>query len=75
MQKLQAEEQKIVLDRLISSVDDDWEKFFNRVRRRFERLVFAAYLIIIIIANSLLISFIFYLTLLLRTWMRPVMVR
>ncbi|GER27852.1 ABC transporter family protein [Striga asiatica] len=35
--KLQAQEQKIVLDRLINSVDDDWEKFFSRVRRRFER--------------------------------------
>ncbi|KAL8037545.1 hypothetical protein ABFX02_11G046400 [Erythranthe guttata] len=38
VQKLEAEEQKIVLDRLISSVDDDWEKFFNRVRRRFDRV-------------------------------------
>ncbi|CAA0839395.1 ABC transporter G family member 32 [Striga hermonthica] len=36
--KLQAQEQKIVLDRLINSVDDDWEKFFSRVRRRFERV-------------------------------------
>ncbi|KAL0345247.1 UNVERIFIED_CONTAM: ABC transporter G family member 32 [Sesamum radiatum] len=36
---LQAEEQKIVLDRLINSVDDDWESFFARVRRRFDRLV------------------------------------
>ncbi|KAL8497933.1 hypothetical protein ACS0TY_021327 [Phlomoides rotata] len=38
VQKLQAEEQKIVLDRLINSVDDDWEKFFSRVRRRFDRV-------------------------------------
>ncbi|KAL0427048.1 UNVERIFIED_CONTAM: ABC transporter G family member 32 [Sesamum latifolium] len=36
---LQAEEQKIVLDRLINSVDDDWESFFARVRRRFDRVV------------------------------------
>ncbi|XP_011078340.1 ABC transporter G family member 32 [Sesamum indicum] len=35
---LQAEEQKIVLDRLINSVDDDWENFFTRVRRRFDRV-------------------------------------
>ncbi|PIN11340.1 Pleiotropic drug resistance proteins (PDR1-15), ABC superfamily [Handroanthus impetiginosus] len=34
--KLQAEEQKIVLDRVINSVDDDWEKFFARLRRRFD---------------------------------------
>ncbi|XP_051148620.1 ABC transporter G family member 32 [Andrographis paniculata] len=36
--KLQAEEQRIVLDRLIRSVDDDWEKFFTRLRRRFDRV-------------------------------------
>ncbi|KAL3629591.1 hypothetical protein CASFOL_026813 [Castilleja foliolosa] len=38
--KLQAEEQKIVLDRLINSIGDDWENFFSRVRRRFNRSVF-----------------------------------
>ncbi|KAL3629592.1 ABC transporter G member 32 [Castilleja foliolosa] len=36
--KLQAEEQKIVLDRLINSIGDDWENFFSRVRRRFNRV-------------------------------------
>lgn len=39
--KMQLEEQKVVLDRLIKSVDDDWEKFFSRLRRRFERFVFS----------------------------------
>lgn len=37
--KMLAEEQRIVLDRLVNSVDDDWEKFFTRVRRRFDRFV------------------------------------
>ncbi|KAG8367402.1 hypothetical protein BUALT_Bualt16G0068200 [Buddleja alternifolia] len=36
--KLQAQEQKILLDRLINSVEDDWDKFFTRVRRRFQRV-------------------------------------
>ncbi|KAH6803219.1 pleiotropic drug resistance 4 [Perilla frutescens var. frutescens] len=36
--KMLAEEQRIVLDRLVNSVDDDWEKFFTRVRRRFDRV-------------------------------------
>ncbi|XP_016442240.1 ABC transporter G family member 32 isoform X2 [Nicotiana tabacum] len=36
--KLQNDERKVVLDRLVKSVDDDWEKFFNRMRLRFERV-------------------------------------
>ncbi|KAL3532403.1 hypothetical protein ACH5RR_005924 [Cinchona calisaya] len=36
--KLQVQERKVVLDRLVNSVDDDWEKFFNRMRRRFDRV-------------------------------------
>ncbi|KAL3825129.1 hypothetical protein ACJIZ3_021158 [Penstemon smallii] len=36
--KLQAQQQRIVLERLINSVEDDWEKFFFRLRRRFERV-------------------------------------
>lgn len=51
--KLQAEEQKIVLDRLINSVDDDWEKFFTRVRRRFDRFVFAPTSSFLISGNNL----------------------
>ncbi|KAK4479170.1 hypothetical protein RD792_014681 [Penstemon davidsonii] len=35
---LQAQQQRIVLERLINSVEDDWEKFFFRLRRRFERV-------------------------------------
>lgn len=38
--KLQNDERKVVLDRLVKSVDDDWEKFFNRMRLRFERFFF-----------------------------------
>ncbi|XP_041005142.1 ABC transporter G family member 32 isoform X2 [Juglans microcarpa x Juglans regia] len=34
--ELQAQEQKLVLDRLVSSVDDDPELFFDRMRRRFD---------------------------------------
>lgn len=40
VEEMLAEEQRIVLDRLVNSVDDDWEKFFTRVRRRFDRFVF-----------------------------------
>nr|XP_027071225.1 ABC transporter G family member 32-like isoform X1 [Coffea arabica] len=36
--KLQVQERKVVLDRLVNSVDDDWEKFFKRMRRRFDRV-------------------------------------
>lgn len=35
--KLQVQERKVVLDRLVNSVDNDWEKFFHRMRRRFDR--------------------------------------
>ncbi|KAK4604273.1 hypothetical protein RGQ29_012679 [Quercus rubra] len=34
--ELQAQEQKLVLDRLVTSVDDDPERFFRRMRSRFE---------------------------------------
>lgn len=34
--ELQAQEQRLVLDRLINSVDDDHERFFDRMRKRFE---------------------------------------
>jgi hypothetical protein len=34
--ELEAREQRLVLDRLINSVDDDPERFFNRMRRRFD---------------------------------------
>ncbi|KAM0969496.1 hypothetical protein ACFX13_018009 [Malus domestica] len=34
--ELEAKEQKLLLDRLISSADDDPEQFFNRMRRRFD---------------------------------------
>ncbi|XP_019192543.1 PREDICTED: ABC transporter G family member 32 isoform X2 [Ipomoea nil] len=36
--KLENEERKVLLGRLFDSVDDDWERFFNRMRRRFERV-------------------------------------
>lgn len=38
--KLEAQEQNVILDRLINSVDSNWEKFFTRVRRRFDRYIF-----------------------------------
>ncbi|XP_010249907.1 PREDICTED: ABC transporter G family member 32 [Nelumbo nucifera] len=34
--ELEVEEQKLVLDRLVSSVDQDPERFFDRIRRRFD---------------------------------------
>lgn len=34
--ELETAEQKLLLDRLISSVDDDPERFFSRMRRRFD---------------------------------------
>lgn len=34
--ELETGEQKLLLDRLISSVDDDPERFFDRMRRRFD---------------------------------------
>lgn len=34
--ELEAQEQKLLLDRLVSSADDDPERFFNRMRRRFD---------------------------------------
>ncbi|CAH9131348.1 unnamed protein product [Cuscuta epithymum] len=36
--KLENEERKVLLDRLFDSVDDDWEKLFSRMRRRFDRV-------------------------------------
>ncbi|KAL7259858.1 hypothetical protein ACSBR1_005679 [Camellia fascicularis] len=36
VKKLQFEERKVVLDRLVNSVEDDSEKFFDRMRRRFD---------------------------------------
>ncbi|KAK9268598.1 hypothetical protein L1049_000353 [Liquidambar formosana] len=36
VRKLKIQELKLVLDRLASSVDDDTERFFNRMRRRFD---------------------------------------
>ncbi|CAI9782484.1 unnamed protein product [Fraxinus pennsylvanica] len=38
VEKLQLQAHKIILDRLLNSVEEDWEKFFRRLRRRFERL-------------------------------------
>lgn len=37
--KLQVQERKVILDRLVNSADDDWETFFNRMRRRFDRSI------------------------------------
>lgn len=34
--ELEAQEQKLLIDRLVSSVDDDPEMFFQRMRRRFD---------------------------------------
>lgn len=34
--ELEVQEQKLLIDRLVSSVDDDPEMFFQRVRRRFD---------------------------------------
>uniref|UniRef100_A0A2P2LLK0 ABC transporter G family member 32-like n=1 Tax=Rhizophora mucronata TaxID=61149 RepID=A0A2P2LLK0_RHIMU len=34
--ELEAQEQKLVLDRLVNSVEDDSERFFDRVRKRFD---------------------------------------
>lgn len=34
--KLEVEELKVVLDRLLNSADDDWKRFFDRMRRRFD---------------------------------------
>lgn len=34
--ELQAQEQKLLLDRLVTSGDDDPERFFDRVRSRFD---------------------------------------
>ncbi|KAK2645799.1 hypothetical protein Ddye_020994 [Dipteronia dyeriana] len=34
--ELQAQEQKLVLDRLVNSVEDDPERFFDRMRNRFD---------------------------------------
>ncbi|KAF7147146.1 hypothetical protein RHSIM_Rhsim03G0245700 [Rhododendron simsii] len=36
VEKLEVQERKVVLDRLVSSVDDDCESFFDRMRRRFD---------------------------------------
>lgn len=37
VQKLQVEERKVVLNRLVESVEDDWERFFHRIRHRFDK--------------------------------------
>ncbi|KAI3714746.1 hypothetical protein L6452_21705 [Arctium lappa] len=34
--KLEVEELKVVLDRLLNSADEDWKRFFDRMRRRFD---------------------------------------
>lgn len=34
--ELEAQELKLLLDRLVSSADDDPERFFDRMRRRFD---------------------------------------
>lgn len=34
--KLEIQELKVVLDRLLNSADDDWKRFFDRMRRRFD---------------------------------------
>lgn len=34
--KLGVQEQKLVLDRLVDSVDEDADRFFQRMRRRFD---------------------------------------
>lgn len=36
VEKLEVQERKVVLDRLVSSVEDDCELFFDRMRRRFD---------------------------------------
>uniref|UniRef100_V5NXR4 PDR protein 5 n=1 Tax=Tabernaemontana elegans TaxID=761068 RepID=V5NXR4_9GENT len=36
--QLQVQERKVVLDRLVNSANDDWEGFFDRMRRRFDRV-------------------------------------
>ncbi|KAL8148054.1 hypothetical protein AgCh_005408 [Apium graveolens] len=38
VQKLELEERKVVLNRLVESVDDDWERFFLRIRHRFDKV-------------------------------------
>ncbi|KAK1396864.1 ABC transporter G family member 32 like [Heracleum sosnowskyi] len=38
VQKLELEERKVVLNRLVESVDDDWERFFLRIRQRFDKV-------------------------------------
>ena len=37
VQKLQIEERKVVLNRLVEAVEDDWERFFHRIRHRFDK--------------------------------------
>lgn len=34
--KLQVEERTVLLDRLVNSVNNDWNRFFDRMRRRFD---------------------------------------
>ncbi|KVH93844.1 AAA+ ATPase domain-containing protein [Cynara cardunculus var. scolymus] len=34
--KLEVEELKLVLDRLLNSAEEDWKRFFDRMRRRFD---------------------------------------
>ncbi|EPS63075.1 hypothetical protein M569_11712 [Genlisea aurea] len=37
VRRMQADERKTVLDRLVNDVAGDWEELFGRVRRRFDR--------------------------------------
>nr|GEY57789.1 ABC transporter G family member 32-like [Tanacetum cinerariifolium] len=34
--EMQSEEIKVIIDRLLTSADDDWMRFFDRMRRRFD---------------------------------------
>ncbi|GKD37962.1 hypothetical protein Tco_1258169 [Tanacetum coccineum] len=34
--EMQSEEIKVVIERLLTSADDDWMRFFDRMRRRFD---------------------------------------
>nr|GEV68173.1 ABC transporter G family member 32-like [Tanacetum cinerariifolium] len=34
--EMQTEEIRVVIDRLLTSADDDWMRFFDRMRRRFD---------------------------------------
>lgn len=36
LNELELEERKVVLDRLVNSIEEDAERFFGRIRRRFD---------------------------------------